>query len=145
MTFDSNVRFDRKTKDLDRIFNVFEFLLVNMETRKSDSLTFKKTVFKTLDENNGNISATSKTCCVDRKNIRRWKKQRTAIEKACQTKVLKSRSKRRIRAMKARFALLEDALVEYVKEERGKHQTVTRKMIRRKAATLFQTLNESHG
>ena len=45
-----------------------------MEARKTYTLSFKKTVLKTtLDENNGNISITSKICSVDRKNIQRWK------------------------------------------------------------------------
>ena len=111
-----------------------------MEARKSYTLSFKKTVLKTLDENNGNISATSKICSVDRKNIRRWKNQRTTIEKVCITRGVKSRFKRRIRLTKAKFPLLEDALVQYVKEERGKRQTVTGKMIRRKATTLFPNI-----
>ena len=68
-----------------------------MEARKSYTLSFKKTVLKTLDENNGNISATSTICSVDRKNMRRWKNQRTTIEKVCITRGVKSRSKRRIR------------------------------------------------
>ena len=111
-----------------------------MEARKSYTLSFKKTVLKTLDENNGNISATSTICSVDRKNIRRWKNQRTTIEKVCITRGVKSRSKRRIRLTKTKFPLLEEALVQYVKEERGKRQTVTGKMIRREATTLFPNI-----
>ena len=103
-------------------------------------MNFKKQILKVLDENNGNISATAKACSVDRKNVRRWKEQRNSIEKEVVSRSAKSRFKRRIRTFKAKFPLLEDVIVDFVKEVRGKRQTVTGNMIRRKALTVFPNI-----
>ena len=111
------------------------------ENRKSYPLNFKKQVLNILDENNGNISATAKACSVYRKNIRRWKDQRASIEKEIlDSTSVKSKFRIQIRPMKAKYPLLEDAIVQFVKETRSKRQTVNGKMICRKATNVFPNI-----
>ena len=97
------------------------------EHRKRYPSNFKKQVLNILNENNVNISATAKACSVYRKNIRRWKDQPASIEKEILGTSVKSRFKRKIRLMKSNYHILEDAIVQFVKEARNKRQTVTGK------------------
>ena len=138
-----------------------------MASRKSYTLLFKKEVLTTLENLNGNVSATArKYPQITRQHIIRWREQKDDILQLTRTCSSSSftpskrksqsdgsddegpliispcpaRKRRRIRSRQAQFPLLEEALVEYTKEMREKGLAVHRNMIMHKALVLIKDL-----
>ena len=86
------------------------------------------------------IRGASRELNIPRKNLQRWCKQTDLLEEAALNKDLSVRTKRRFKGNTPKFPLLEEALMDFIKEEREKRNVVTGKMIRRKALVLGQNL-----
>ena len=105
------------------------------DNRKSYTIRFKSHVLKKLEENDGNISQTSRDVGVDRRIIRRWLSQRDLIENS-----LGYRAVNIVRGGKAKYPELEDAIMHFIQDERKLGRSANGKMIKRKALTLFPKL-----
>ena len=110
------------------------------EKRKSYTIRFKSQVLKKLEENGGNISQTSRDFNIDRKIIRRWLSQRDLIVDSVRNRAINISSRRNIRGGKAQYPELEDAIMEFIRDERKFGRSVNGKMIQRKALVLFPKL-----
>lgn len=114
---------------------------VNMEDevgRKSYTLYEKRKAVEKVKE--VGVREASRQLKIPRKNLQRWSKQTELLENAALTRGSNIRSKRRLTQSRAKYPLLESALIDFIKEERGKRNSVTGKQIRRKAMVLYQTL-----
>ena len=109
-------------------------------TRKSYTLYDKRKAVEKANE--FGIREASRQLGIPRKNLQRWSKQMEAFKLAALNPGINVQSKRRIRQSKAKYPLVESALLDYFKEERGKRNSVTGKQIRRKALVLFPGNNE---
>ena len=108
--------------------------------RKSYTIRFKSQVLKKLEENGGNISQTSRDFKIDRKIIRCWLSQRDLIVDSVRNRAINISSRRNIRGGKAQYPELEDAIMEFIRDERKFGRSVNGKMIQRKALVLFPKL-----
>ena len=72
--------------------------------------------------------------------MQRWSKQTEAFKSAAITTGINIWLQRRLKQSKAKYTLIESALLDYVKEERGKWNFVTGKQIRKKALVLFPSM-----
>ena len=106
-------------------------------TRKSYTLYDKRKAVEKA--NDVGIREASRQLGIPRKNLQRWSKQTEAFKSAALTPGINVRSKR-IRQSNGKYPLLESALLDYVKQQRGKRNSVTGKQIRRKALVLFPTM-----
>ena len=109
--------------------------------RNSYSFNFKSKAFKLLKSNDGNISKTAKILKVTRGNIQRWRSQEENIKQHVKSADVSSRKKRKNRQRKAKYPLLENALLSYIKERRNKNENVDGKKIRRHAVSIFSGLH----
>ena len=108
--------------------------------RKSYTIRFKSQVLKKLEENGGNISQTSRDFNKDRKIIRRWLSQRDLIVDFVRNRAINVSSRRNIRGGKAQYPEVEDAIMEFIRDERKFGRSVNEKMIQRKPLVLFPKL-----
>ena len=108
------------------------------DTRKSYTLYDKRKAIEKANE--VGIREASRLLGIPRKNLQRWSKQTEAFKSAALTPGINVRSHRRIRQSNAKYPLLESALLDYIKEERGKRNSVTGKQIRRKAMVLYPAM-----
>ena len=97
---------------------------------KSSTIRFKSHVLKTLEENNGNISQTSRDVGVDRKIIRCWLSQRNLIENSLRNRAVNISVHRNIRGGKAKYPELEDYIMHFIQDERKLGRSVNGKMIK---------------
>ena len=87
------------------------------------------------------VRSASRELKVPRKNIQRWCKQIDLFDDVVSTRGSSNiRVQRRLREHKAKYPLLEEALIDFIKEERAKLHSVTGKQIRQKALVLFKSL-----
>ena len=107
-------------------------------TRRSYTLYDKRKAVEIANE--VGIREASRQLSIPRKNLQRWSKQTEAFKSAARTPGINIRSTTRIKQSKAKYPLRQSALLDYVKEERGKRNSVTGKQIRRKAMVLFPTM-----
>ena len=110
------------------------------EKRKSYTMRFKSQVLKKLEENGGNISQNSRDFNIDRKIILRWLSQRDLIVDSVRNRAINISSRHNIRGGKAQYPELEDAIMEFIRDERKFGRSVNGKMIQRKALVLFPKL-----
>ena len=110
------------------------------EKRKSYTIQFKSQVLKKLKENGGNISQTSRDFNIDKKIIRRWLSQRDLIVDSVRNRAINISSCHNIQGGKAQYPELEDAIMEFIRDERKFGRSVNGKMIQRKALVLFPKL-----
>ena len=90
------------------------------------------------------IAKTSKECIIDRKSIRWWNAQQDKIKGLIRDNKTRSRFTRYTRrSYKAKYPLLEQAVVDYIKEQRKNRQSLTGSMIIRKTKALFHNLYHS--
>uniref|UniRef100_A0A8W8HXK3 HTH CENPB-type domain-containing protein n=1 Tax=Magallana gigas TaxID=29159 RepID=A0A8W8HXK3_MAGGI len=102
------------------------------KTRKSYTAGFKLGVIAFAEENGGNMAAERKFGVCE-KNIRDWRKQKTALQ---QTK----KSKKSFRGHAAQWPDLEDKLEEYVKEQRAASRDLSAIKIRLKAREMAKEM-----
>ena len=110
------------------------------EKNKSYTIRLKSQVLKKLEENGENISQTSRDLDIDRKIIRRWLSQRELIVDSVRNRAINISSRCNIQGGKAQYPELEDAIMEFIRDERNFRRLVNGKMIHRKALVLFAKL-----
>ena len=117
------------------------YTVANMEEkRKSYTIQLKSQVLKKLEENAGNISQTSRDFNIDRNIVRRWLSKRDLIVDSVRNRAINISSCRNIQGGKAQNPELEDAIMEFIRDERKFGRSVNGKMIHRKALVLFPKL-----
>ena len=110
--------------------------------RKSFTLCFKQRAFRSLVENDGNISNTAIQLNISRQNLQQWNKDADIINTVStnNNNDTKSRITRRIRMRVGQYPLLDAKLLKYVKEKTRKEQRVTYRLLQKQASRVFTEL-----
>ena len=92
------------------------------QKRKSYSFHFKFKALQLLAQYDGNVSNTANELNVTRSNLQRWRIEKKKIKKQVTSINVSSRKKMRTREGKAKYPLLEKAILSYIKEKREKRK-----------------------
>eukprot|EP00795_Rhopilema_esculentum_P002477 gene2477-18139_t len=111
-------------------------------SRNIDRVDYQAFFYKKAVENANEVGIreASRLLGIPRRNLQRWSKQTEELKSAALTPGITVRSQRRIRQSNAKCPLIESALLDYIKEERGKRNSVTGKQIHRKAMVIFPAM-----